>query len=127
MCGPQTRHTFRPVCLVSVVLSYFVIRKPPRQKGPLFRCEDGSSLSHPLFVTRLRSTLETAGKEASHFSGHSFHIAAARGVPDSTIQTLGWWSRHLQMIHLHSPWLMCKCLTADRYALTVPPQHVWAK
>ena len=44
----------------------------------------------------LRSTLNKAGIDSSKFSGHSFRIgaasvAAARGVEDSTIQTLGRW------------------------------------
>jgi hypothetical protein len=44
----------------------------------------------------MRETLLAAGVEYHRFSGHSFRIgaattAAARGVADSTIQTLGRW------------------------------------
>lgn len=89
--------TFKPVCPVIVMLTYLVVRKQPRDEGPLFRCEDGAPLSRPALVAWLRTTLESAGIDARHFSGHSFRIgaastAASKGIPDSTIQTLGRWS-----------------------------------
>ena len=62
-------------------------------KGPLFMW-DGRSLSRESLVQRLRATLSKAGINPSHFSGHSFRIgaastAAARGIGESTVQTLG--------------------------------------
>ncbi len=89
--------TYKPACPVSAVLSYLVIRHPPQNEGPLFRCNNGSALSRPTLVTWLKSTLNSAGVDSTHFSGHSFRIgaastAAARGIPDSTIQTMGRWS-----------------------------------
>ena len=50
----------------------------------------------PGYEVNLRATLATAGVQHQNFSGHSFRIgaattAAARGVADSTIQTLGRW------------------------------------
>ena len=56
----------------------------------------GRTLSRQALISWLRSTLSTAGIDSTHFSGHSFRIgaastAAARGVAESTIQTLGRW------------------------------------
>ena len=60
-------------------------------------------------VDKLRAILSQAGVECSRFSGHSFRIgaamtAAAEGVADSTIQTLGRWKsdsfkRYIRMPH----------------------------
>ena len=90
--------TYTPTCPVSAILSFLVVRRPPSDAGPLFRCADGSALTRPKLVTWLKSTLEMAGVDPTHFSGHSFRIgaattASARGIPDSTIQTMGRWAR----------------------------------
>ena len=58
--------------------------------------QDGKPLQRESFVQWLKKTLVAAGMDPSKFSGHSFRIgaasvAAARGVEDSTIQTLGRW------------------------------------
>ena len=50
-----------------------------------------------MLVRWLRSTLAKAGVDPTHFSGHSFRIgaastAAAKGVAESTVQTLGRWA-----------------------------------
>ena len=68
-----------------------------RLQAPFFRLSDKSLLTKQRLITMLRSTLETAGIEASRYSGHSFRIgeatsAAACGLADSPIQTLGRWS-----------------------------------
>ena len=46
----------------------------------------------------MRSALREAGVEAGHYAGHSFRIGAAttavaRGLEESTVQTLGRWKR----------------------------------
>ena len=84
------------VCPVTAILPYLVVRRARFASGPLFVNEKGSPLSRIALVTWLRSTLNKAGIDSSKFSGHSFRIgaasvAAARGVEDSTIQTLGRW------------------------------------
>ena len=60
-------------------------------------------------MDRLRATLSQAGVECSRFSAHSFSIgaatmAAAKGVADLTIQSLGRWKsdsfkRYIRMPH----------------------------
>ena len=82
------------LCPVAAVLAYLVRRG--MELGPLFRFEDYSPRTRSKLFGLLRSTLTRAGKNCSFYSGHSFRIgaattAAARGVSDSTIQTLGQW------------------------------------
>ena len=64
--------------------------------GPLFHFEDGRALSRQLFVEAVRKGLRMAGMEQDKYCGHSFRIgaattAAAKGIEDSLIKTLGRW------------------------------------
>ncbi len=83
------------LCPISALLPYLVIRG--QDCGPLFKCEDGTPLTRQRLVTLLRHTLSQAGFDCTRYSGHSFRIgaattAAAKGMSDSMIQTLGRWS-----------------------------------
>ena len=76
------------------LLSYLVVRgsKP----GPLFPFQDGSPLLRRRLVDAVREALALAGMDVGRFNGHSFRIgaastAAACGIEDSLIQTLGQW------------------------------------
>ena len=58
--------------------------------------EDGVFLTQANFVAAVKKALESAGLDTSNFNGHSFRIgaamtAAARGIEDSMIKTLGCW------------------------------------
>ena len=82
------------ICPVLAVLSY--IARRGFAPGPLFRHKDGTPLTRQHLVSKLRAALSEAGIDCQGFSGHSFRIgaattAAAKGIPDSTIQTLGRW------------------------------------
>ena len=84
--------TNKPLCLVSALLAYMVMRgKGP---GPLFIFQDGKPLSRPCFVTEIKRALSVAGIDPKPHSGHSFRIGAAmaaakQGVEDSTVKMLG--------------------------------------
>ena len=63
--------------------------------GPLFLLQNGQPLSRDKFCTWLRNAMTRIG-ETGHCSGHSFRIgaaatAAAVGIPDHLIKTLGRW------------------------------------
>ena len=82
------------ICPVKLVLAYVACRG--FKSGPLFCHKDGSPLTRDQLVNSLRVALAATGVDFKKFSGHSFRIgaattAAARGVADSTIQTLGRW------------------------------------
>ena len=64
--------------------------------GPLFAFQEGSLLSRSLLVMAVRSALEFQALDVRGFNGHSFRsgavtTAAACGMEDSLIQSLGRW------------------------------------
>lgn len=86
--------TDNDLCPVAALLCYLARRGAA--PGPLFRLEDGTPLSRPLLVARLRQALLAIGLNCNLYAGHSLRIgaataAAARGLEDSTIRTLGRW------------------------------------
>ena len=87
--------TFNDLCPVAAMLTYLMIRG--FDHGPLFQLQNGQPLTRQKLVDMLRTTLSMAGIDPTHYSGHSFRIwaattAAANGINDSTIQTLGRWA-----------------------------------
>ena len=80
------------LCPVSALLLYLELRGP--HAGPLFQWSDGLPLSRPRFVKEVKVALARSGVLAANYSGHSFRsgaatTAAAAGLEDSVIQTLG--------------------------------------
>ena len=86
--------TTNDLCPVAAVLAYLARRGST--PGPLFILADGSPLSRQRLVLELRQALSASGITCDAFSGHSFRIgaattAAAKGIEDSAIRTLGRW------------------------------------
>ncbi len=82
------------LCPVSAMLAYLLVRG--RQPGPLFLFKDGRPLTRQRFVQAVRDALAKAGIQAGRYASHSFRIgaattAAAKGIEDSIIKTLGRW------------------------------------
>ena len=82
------------LCPVSAMLSYLCARG--MENGPLFKFEDGRVLTRQRFVAVVKEGLQRAGIDSSKYNGHSFRIgaattAAAKGIEDSIIKTLGRW------------------------------------
>ncbi len=93
------------LCPVSAILDYLSMRG--MSPGPLFKFNDGRPLSRQLFVEAVRKGLKLAGVNQDKYCGHSFRIgaattAAARGVEDSIIKTLGRWESlaYLQYVRI---------------------------
>lgn len=84
------------ICPVRALTSYLARRGS--QPGPLFIHQgSGSPLSRSTLVAEIRQAVTALGLSPDDFSGHSLRIgaastAAARGIEDSLIQTLGRWS-----------------------------------
>lgn len=94
------------LCPIAAVLGYLAIRPPT--PGPLFICSNGTPLSRPLLVQKMREALASAGVETSSYSGHSFRIGAATtaaraGLSDSLIQTLGRWKSSAFTAYIRIP------------------------
>lgn len=86
--------TSSDLCPVAAMLNYLVVRG--KSEGPLFVFADGKFLTRQRFVTGVREALQKAGIDHSKYCGHSFRIgaattAAANGMEDSIIKTLGRW------------------------------------
>ncbi len=94
------------LCPVSAVLAYLLVRGS--HAGPLFAYCDGRPLTRQRFVAAVRQALESAGVRAASYAGHSFRIgaattAAARGMEDSTIKTLGRWKSLAYLEYVRIP------------------------
>ena len=94
------------LCPVSAMLAYLVVRG--NLTGPLFKFQDGRPLTRQWFVMAVKEALDVAGVEAGQYSGHSFCIgaattAAARGLEDSTVQTLGRWKSLAYLEYIRIP------------------------
>ena len=68
--------THNGLCPVATMLRYLAVRG--FDYGPLFQLEDGTPLSRPALVEKLRSALSRAGVDATHYAGHSFRIGVGR-------------------------------------------------
>lgn len=98
--------TGQALCPISALLNYLAIRG--KDQCLLFRFSDGSPLTKSKFVDKFPTLLCQAGVDGSLYSGHSFRIgaastAAANGVEDSLIQTLGRWKSSAYLTYVRIP------------------------
>lgn len=94
------------LCPVAAVAAYLAIRG--RSAGPFFRFAAGTPLSRESLVKHIRGALRPFGVDVSQYSGHSFRIgaataAAAVGVEDSMIKTLGLWQSSAYQSYVRIP------------------------
>ena len=94
------------LCPVAAILGYMVCRN--KSPGPFFVFSDGRSLTRDRLVKELRRALTQAGVDASLYAGHSFRIgaatsAAAAGISDSLIKTLGRWESSAYLLYIRTP------------------------
>ena len=77
------------LCPVTAVVNYLYIRKD--RPGAFFCLQDGTPVSKPRFIAKIRGIVSSIGLPHHDYAGHSFRIGAATtaalvGVEDSTIQ-----------------------------------------
>ena len=94
------------LCPVTAVLAYMAIKAAT--DGPFFIRTNGTPLTKPYFVAKVREALMAAGLPYQHFAGHSFRIGAATtaakaGLEDSTICTLGRWNSTAFLTYIRTP------------------------
>ena len=99
--------THSDLCPVVAILKYLEVRPGPRS-GPLLIHQDGNPLYRDQFVRCLKESLEAAGINHAHYSGHSFRIGAATaaaraGVPDHLIKSLGRWESEAYQVYIRTP------------------------
>lgn len=91
------------LCPITALMRYLRFRGSCQ--GPLFQFVRNSPEK---FVEEVKVALTSAGIDASRFSGHSFRIgvastAAAAGLEDSLIQTLGRWKSDAYLLYVRIP------------------------
>ena len=95
--------TENELCPVAAISAFLVVRG--MEAGPFFRFASRAPLSRDLLVRRVREALEPWGIDKK---GHSFRIgaataAAAAGVEDSLIKTLGKWESSTLCTYVRVP------------------------
>ena len=98
--------TGNELCPEAAITAYLAIRGTT--SGPFFLSEDGTPLTRPPFVEQVCLILCRAGYSPGLYAGHSFKIgaasmAAACGIEDSTIQTLGQWESAAYLRYMRIP------------------------
>ena len=93
------------LCPVAAMVDYLCARG--MAPGPLFLFTGGKVLSRQRFVDAVRDALKKAKIDQTKYCGHSFRIgaattAAAKGLEDSIIKTLGRWesTAYLQYVKI---------------------------
>ena len=76
--------------------------------GPLFCFKRGTPLTRPEFAARVKSALQLLGYPANKYAGHSFRAgaastAAAVGLEDSVIKTMGRWESSAYLLYIRLP------------------------
>ena len=95
------------LCPVSALFDY--VRLRGGAKGPLFIRPDGTPLTRSYFITKVREALGSIGhRNVSDYAGHSFRAgaattAAAVGVEDSLIKTLGRYESSAYLLYIRIP------------------------
>ncbi len=98
--------TGNKLCPVSALAAYLASRGG--EPGPFFKFANNRPLSRELLVKHLRGALTSAGIDPKKYSGHSFRsgaasTAAAAGLEDSVIKTLGRWQSSAYLLYIHIP------------------------
>ena len=96
------------------MLSYLALRGTT--PGPLFKFDNVLPLTRARLVDHMHEALAKAGIDQSRYSGHSFRIgaattAAARGIEDSLIKTLGRWESSAYQLYIRTPWDQVAAIT----------------
>ena len=95
-----------PLCPVAAVLNYLARRGAT--DGPLFLRANGQPLTRKWFVEQVQQALMTAGIDSMAYNGHSFRIgaattAAACGLNEALIKTLGRWASTAYQVYIRIP------------------------
>ena len=98
--------THDELCPVAALLAYLAIRGD--SAGPLFRFGDGRPLTRSAFRTRVKAALQLLGLPAARYACHSFRAgatttAAAAGIEDSLIKTMGRWESSAYLLYIRIP------------------------
>ena len=96
------------ICAVSAMKKWLHGFGDKGQHAPLFTLRDGTPLSRGGYVRLLHKALDHAGLPSASYNGHSLRkgfatSAAAAGLPDHLISTLGRWSSSCYKLYISTP------------------------
>ena len=94
--------TSSDLCPVAALLGYLQVRG--MDPGPLFRYQDGRGLTRVRFAEAVRAALKAAGVDQPTIRIGAATTAAAKGVEDSVIKTLGRWESVAYLQYVRNPW-----------------------
>ena len=104
------------LCPVSALMQYINLRGS--QTGPFFIDSSQAVITKQRFVEQIREILCSIGLPQHQYTGHSFRIgaattAAAAGIEDSTIQTLGRWHSAAFLQYIRTPKTQLAAISAS--------------
>ena len=113
--------TDNQLCPVTALMAYLAIRDRDLS-SPLFKFRNNEPLTGDRFVREVRKALWEAGLDQSKHAGHSFRSgvatqAAASGLEDSLIKTLGRWESSAYQVYIQLP-RQCLLTVASHLAHT---------
>ena len=88
--------THHSICPVHALKRYLATCKSPFCSGPIYKHKNGKFLTCQEVSRVIKKAVRKNGMNPKQYSSHSFHIgpastAAAAGIPDSMIKSLGCW------------------------------------
>ena len=94
------------LCPLTAILQYLAFR--PQRPGPLFVFYNNKPLTKQSFISHVHRALAAKGINTTFYKGYSFRIgavttAAACGLSESLIKTLGRWSSSAYQIYIKTP------------------------
>ena len=97
----------KPTC-APCIMHHFLPRFPVEPASPLFRFSSGSLLSYPVYNSIIKSLVQLAGLDPTHYSSHSVRAGAATqaaeaGLDPDSIKRLGRWRSDAYMVYLRPP------------------------
>lgn len=107
----RTKYLCPVACMWHYIVHYR--QESPSSNAPLFLDLDKRPFSRDIFISYLRQSLSHLGYNQTNYCGHSFRIgaastAAAAGIEDHMIKTLGRWSSSCYVRYIHIDPLLVK-------------------
>ena len=115
--------TGNSLCPVSALMKY--VNHRGSRTGPFFLDSSQAVITKQRFVERIRGILNSIGLPQHQYAGHSFRIgaattAAAAGIEDSTIQTLGRWHSAAFLQYIRTPKTQLAAISASLASTSNP-------
>ena len=104
-------------CPVQAFRLYAEATRPSQDNAPVFKGGQFSPLDRQHLITTIHRLLQNTHYSHQHYSSHSFRsgaatTAAAAGIPNWLIKTLGRWRSNAYQVYIHSSPAMLQSVPA---------------